>query len=78
MRKSVIAAAVLALSSTAAFAAQNPNVSSSSPYAIGAYDVNAKAGIGSGFETAVAPGKVVGVLLTPLTVVPVVINNIAH
>jgi hypothetical protein len=78
MRKSVIAAAVLALSSTAAFASQNPNVSNSSPYAIGAYDVNARAGIGSGFDTAVGPGKVVGVILTPLTIVPVVVNNIAH
>ena len=81
MRTAVIAVTagvILGLVSASAFASGNPNVSSSSPYTIGAYDVNAKAAIGSGFDTAVGPGKVVGVLLTPLTVVPVVVNNIAH
>ena len=50
----------------------------SSPYAIGAYDVNAPAGLGSGFREAVTPGVVVGVLLTPLTMIPVVVNNVGH
>jgi hypothetical protein len=69
---------VFALVSTNAFAGQNPNVSSSSPYSIGAYDVNAPAGLGSGFDNAVAPGKVVGVILTPLTLVPALVNNVTQ
>lgn len=78
MRTFVMAGLALALFSANAYASQNPNVASSSPYAIGAYDVNAQAGIGSGIDKAVGPGKVVGVILTPLTMVPVVVNNIAH
>jgi hypothetical protein len=81
MRASVISATagvILALFSANAFASQNPNVSSSSPYAIGAYDVNAKAGLGAGFSDAVGPGKVVAVMLTPLTMLPVLVNQVAH
>lgn len=69
---------MLALFSANAFADQNPNVSSSSPYALGAYDVNAPAGIGAGFDHAVMPGKVVGVILTPLTMVPAIFNNVSQ
>jgi hypothetical protein len=69
---------LLALLSANAFAGQNPNVGSSSPYSIGAYDTNAAAGLGSGFREAVAPGVVVGVILTPLTMVPVIVNNVTQ
>jgi hypothetical protein len=81
MRSAVVAGTaglILSLISVNAFAGQNPNVASSSPYAIGAYDVNAPAGLGAGFANAVAPGKVVGVILTPLTLVPVFVNNVAQ
>jgi hypothetical protein len=61
-----------------AMAGENPNVSGNSPYAIGAYDADAKVGIGSGFRDAVAPGKVVGVVLSPLTAIAVVTNNVAR
>ena len=81
MRTAVVAGTaglILALSFANAFAGQNPNVSNSSPYAVGAYDVNAAAGLGAGFDNAVAPGKVVGVILTPLTMVPAIFNNVSQ
>jgi hypothetical protein len=81
MRNLVIAGTaglVFALASATAFAGQNPNVSTSSPYSIGAYDVNATAKLGAGFDNAVGPGKVVGIILTPLTLVPVVVGGVAH
>jgi hypothetical protein len=71
------ASLLVALFSATAFAADNPNVSRSSPYAIGGYDIHASLGLGSGFRDAAAPGVLVGAILTPLTMVPVIVNGMA-
>jgi hypothetical protein len=80
MRNLLIAGAVglaLALSSVNAFAGGNPNVPDNSPYSIGGYN-DAKLGIGSGFNDAVLPGKVVGVVLTPVTAAFVLADRVAR
>jgi hypothetical protein len=69
--------AVLALSTVSAFAGGNPNVPDNSPYSIGGYN-DAKLAIGSGFNDAVLPGKVVGVVLTPVTAAMVLADRVAH
>jgi hypothetical protein len=61
-----------------AYAGGNPNVGNASPYSIGAYDEAAKLGLGSGFRDAVAPGVAVGLILTPLTAIPVVANGVVR
>lgn len=73
-----VAGLLVALFSANAYAGENLNVSGNSPYAIGAYDVNAKLGIGSGIRDAVGPGKVVGVALSPLTAIAVITNSVAR
>jgi hypothetical protein len=81
MRTAISAGTVgllFALLSTNAYAGGNPNVANASPYSIGAYDEAAKLGLGSGFRDAVAPGVAVGLILSPLTAIPVMANSVVR